>query len=255
MNIEKKCMNTTTRRELLTKRRNGHVYIQNNLQQTLTNINQIGYDPCSMNPNIDLVHETYRQVQEIKYKMDLIDIKHKKKVNELQKEVDTLKQQLNSLTNKNDGYSSNPKVSKDIGSILELLFERGNLQYISFRSFFTLMKSMNIWESHRKDELRQYIINHNVFDISKRGQLEIIIVVSNRRQRTRQLEAKHAMVILTKLLIFECNSNIQFIALNNLYDLFKDMNMIREEKCVFRDFLRANKFKVQTISKKEYIGV
>lgn len=270
------------RKESTIKRKNGStVYVQKNVQNNLTHVNQIGYDSNfvnSVNTNTDLVHETYRKVQQLSHESVVINRENKKRYNDLVKKVNEMERIQNELINKQkdiiqrqsecmrqyEGNGSQMFVeqdnvelvrsytSKEIActTILNLLFKR-KIECLYFRSFFPLLKSMKLWDIDKKNELREYIKNDNVYNICKRGNLEVIVTRDDSRLICYQYNVED-VVSLIKCLFRESSSDIP---LNNLYQLFKDMNMFKEEKCAFKQLLRNEKFRFQTISRTEYVRI
>ena len=135
-------------------------------------------------------------------------------------------------------------------TILNLLF-KSKIECLYFRSFFPLIKSMKLWDIDKKNELREYIENNNVYNICKRGNLEIIVTRDDSRLICYKYNVED-IVSLIKCLLRESSSDIP---LNNLYELFKDMNVFKEEKCEFKQLLRNEKFRFQTISRTEYVRI
>lgn len=263
------------RKESTIQRKDGStVYVQKNVQNNLTHVNQIGYDSNfvnSVNTNTDLVHETYRKVQQLSHESVVINLENRKRYNDLVKKVNEMERIQNELINKqkdiiqrqSEGNGSQmveqdnvelirSYTSKEIActTILNLLFKR-KIECLYFRSFFPLLKSMKLWDIDKKNELREYIKNDNVYNICKRGNLEVIVTRDDSRLISYQYNVED-IVSLIKCLFRESSSDIP---LNNLYQLFKDMNMFKEEKCAFKQLLINAKFRFQTISRTEYVRI
>ena len=114
---------------------------------------------------------------------------------------------------------------------------------------------MKLWDIDKKNELRQYIQNDNVYNVCRRrGKLEIIVVRNGNRRNVRGTtqDTTEDIVSLMKCLIGESSSDIP---LNNLYELFKDMKMFKEDRCFFKQLLMNKNFRIQTISRRDYVGI
>jgi len=291
------------RKESTIKRKDGStVYVQKNVQNNLTHVNQIGYDSNfvnSVNTNTDLVFETHRKVQQLSHESVVSKQENKKRHNDLEKRHYDLEKRHNDLEKKVNqmeiiqnelkniiqrqierngsqmfveqdnvesvrSYTSKEiacdnvesvrsYTSKEIActTILNLLFKR-KIKCLFFRSFFPLLKSMKLWDIDKKNELREYIKKDNVYNIRKQGKgnLEVIVTRDDSRLICDQYNVEDIVSLIKDIF---CKSSSD-IPLNNLYQLFKDMNMFKEEKCAFKQLLIKEKFRLET-GKTEYVGI
>jgi len=276
------------RKESVIKKRTGDtVYIQKNVQNVQNNLTQVGYDQNfihSVNTNTDLSQETYRHLQKLQHETQNKNIENKKKFKETNDRLRELERIQNDIIRtQNEIIETQHKLfeqmkcggdhqqllqqhmvvqpkryaSKEIGciTILNLLFRYKFFQYLSFRSFFSILKSMNLWERDKKNELRVHIKNDNVYNICRRGNLEIIVVRNantRRHSRVTNQNTTEDIVSLIKCFIEEFASDIP---LNNLYELFKDINMFKEDRCVFKQLLMNENFRIRKIHTRDYVGI
>ncbi len=278
------------RKESVIKKKTGDtVYIQKNVQNVQNNLTQVGYDQNfihSVNTNTDLSQEIYRHLQQLRHETQNKNIENKKKFKETNDRLREIERIQNDMVRtQNEIIEAQNKLleqmkcgsggdhqhllqqhmvvqpkryaSKEIGciTILNLLFRYKFFEYLSFRSFFSILKSMKLWESDKKNELREHIKNNNVYNICRKRNLEIIVIrnATNRRHsRGTNQHSTDDIVSLIKCLIGESESDMP---LNNLYELFKDINMFKEDRCVFKQLLMNENFRIRKISTRDYVGI